>query len=62
MTSPDPSSLLRRADALGDAPLEEKRREDEIRDHGWQVARWTWVELATPLLIERRLRRTFARR
>ncbi len=53
--------LLRPGQSPGDAVFEEKRREDEIRDHGWQVARWTWADLATPLVIDRRLRRAFAR-
>jgi hypothetical protein len=45
----------------GDVVFEEKRREDELRDGRWQVARWTWVELSQPRIVEQRLRRAFAR-
>jgi Transcriptional regulator, AbiEi antitoxin len=53
--------LLRPGQAPGDVVFEEKRREDEIREHAWEVARWTWRDLRTPLVIERRLRRAFGR-
>jgi hypothetical protein len=44
-----------------DALFEEKLREDELRDLGWQVARWTWADLAHPSVVGDRLRRAFAR-
>ena len=53
--------LLRPGQAPGDVVFDEKRREDEIREHAWEVARWTWQDLRTPLVIERRLRRAFSR-
>ncbi len=45
----------------GDVVFREKRREDEIRDAGWEVARWTWADLDTPAVVDRRIRRAFAR-
>jgi hypothetical protein len=39
--------LLRPGQEPGDAVFEEKRREDEIREHAWEVARWTWGDLRT---------------
>lgn len=39
----------------------EKRREDEIRDSGWEMARWTWADLDAPSVVDRRVRRAFAR-
>ncbi|MGO1974158.1 MAG: type IV toxin-antitoxin system AbiEi family antitoxin domain-containing protein [Propionibacteriaceae bacterium] len=41
--------------------FEEKRREDAIRDLGWQVVRWTWPDLATPRALHDRVQRAFAR-
>ncbi len=53
--------LLRPGQTPGDAVFEEKRREDELRDHRWQVARWTWFDLDHPPTVEQRIRRSFAR-
>jgi predicted transcriptional regulator of viral defense system len=53
--------LLKPGQSAGDAVFEEKRREDELRDHRWQVARWTWDDLDRPRMIEQRIRRSFAR-
>jgi hypothetical protein len=53
--------LLRPGQTPGDAVFAEKLREDEMRDVGWQMARWTWLELSRPRAIEDRLRRAFAR-
>lgn len=53
--------LLRPGQSAGDAVYEEKLREDEMRDLGWQMARWTWPELDTPEVIRDRLERAFAR-
>jgi hypothetical protein len=53
--------LLRPDQSAGDAVFEEKRREDELRDHRWQVARWTWRDLSQPSVVEQRIRRCFAR-
>ncbi|TFV62367.1 UNVERIFIED_ORG: hypothetical protein E4P37_17195 [Bacillus sp. AZ43] len=49
--------LLRPGQQPGDAVFEEKRREDAIRDEGWEVTRWTWSELTTPQRIGQRVRR-----
>ncbi|TQN37513.1 hypothetical protein FHU33_4165 [Blastococcus colisei] len=53
--------LLKPGQDPGDAVFHEKRREDELRDHRWEVARWTWDDLDSPRLIEGRVRRAFAR-
>ena len=53
--------LLRPGQSPGDAVFEEKRREDELRDHRWQVARWTWDDLDHPSAVEQRIRRAWAR-
>jgi hypothetical protein len=39
----------------------EKRREDRLRDLGWQVVRWVWAELFAPAAMLDRLNRAFAR-
>lgn len=41
--------------------IDEKRREDALRDLGWQVVRWTWPDLATAQVLHDRLQRAFAR-
>ena len=41
--------------------FEEKRREDAIRDLGWQVVRWTWRDLAAPGQLRNRIDRAFTR-
>ncbi|MFW3170486.1 type IV toxin-antitoxin system AbiEi family antitoxin domain-containing protein [Geodermatophilus sp. CPCC 206100] len=53
--------LLRPGQEPGDAVFEEKLREDEMRDAGWQMARWTWGDLDRPAVVGARLRRAFAR-
>ncbi len=53
--------LLGPGQTAGDGVYAEKLREDELRDGGWQVVRWTWQELDRPALIGDRLRRAFAR-
>ena len=53
--------LLRPGQTAGDAVYEEKLREDELRDTGRQVVRWTWPELDTPHTVGERLLRAFAR-
>lgn len=53
--------LLRPGQSPGDAVFEEKRREDELRDHRWEVARWIWDDLDHPSTVEQRIRRAFAR-
>ena len=53
--------LLRPGQSAGDAVHAEKLREDELRDDGWQVTRWTWAELDRPAVIGDRLQRAFRR-
>jgi hypothetical protein len=43
------------------ALAEEKRREDRLRDLGWQVVRWVWADLFAPAAMLDRLNRAFAR-
>lgn len=53
---------LRRPDQTAeDVVLDEKAREDRLRDHGWQIARWTWPTLRTPTELRARIERAFAR-
>lgn len=53
--------LLRAGEDPGDVVFREKRREDALRDLGWQVVRWTWDDLMHPEQFLLRLRRAFAR-
>ena len=53
--------LRRPGETARQAVHREKLREDALRDHGWQVARWTWDDLWQPKVIADRLRRAFAR-
>lgn len=43
------------------ALIAEKRREDRLRDLGYQVVRVTWAELDRPLILRKRLLAAFAR-
>lgn len=46
--------LLKPGQSPEDALFDEKRREDRLRDLGWQVVRWIWADLYRPAaLIER---------
>ena len=53
--------LLRPGQDASDVVFEEKRREDALRDLGWQVVRWTWDDLGSPSRLAERIRRAFAR-
>jgi hypothetical protein len=53
--------LLRPGQSAGDAVFDEKRREDAIRDAGWQVARWTWADLDVRGLVAARMQRALGR-
>jgi hypothetical protein len=53
--------LSRPGQEAGDAVFEEKRREDAIRDLDWEVARWTWGDLAVPSQIGARVERARTR-
>ncbi len=52
---------LRPGEDPGEAVYREKRREDALRDLGFQVVRWTWDELGTFTGPAGRLRRAFDR-
>lgn len=54
-------ALLRPGQRPEDVVYAEKLREDALRDAGWQVVRWTWADLAHPLVIRQRLLRAFLR-
>lgn len=51
--------LLRPGQTAGDVVFEEKRREDELRDEGLGVVRWTWADLDDFTPVANRLRRRF---
>lgn len=53
--------LLRPGQSAGDVIHAEKLREDLLRDLGWGVVRWTWIDLGRPEVIVRRLERAFVR-
>jgi len=53
--------LLKPGQTAGDVIFAEKRREDRLRDLGWEVVRWTWEDLRHPERIAERLHRAFAR-
>lgn len=53
--------LLRPGQTGADVLFAEKRREDAIRDRGWQVVRWVWDDLGRPEVIRDRLLRAFGR-
>jgi hypothetical protein len=53
--------LLGPGQTPGDVVFREKQREDELRDHRWQVARWTWDDLDRPRVVGDRLLRAFGR-
>lgn len=54
-------ALRRPGETAEEAVLREKRREDALRDQGWEIARWGWEHLRTPEVIAGRVRRAFAR-
>jgi len=53
--------LLKPGQTAADAVFEEKRREDALRDLGWQIVRWIWADLYHPEELQRRLERAFER-
>jgi predicted transcriptional regulator of viral defense system len=52
---------LRSDQPVEDVLWSEKQREDELRDLGWQLARWTWWHLEHERVLEARLRRALQR-
>ena len=53
--------LLRPGQTAADAVFEGKRREDALRDLGWQIVRWMWADLYHPAELRQRLQRAFDR-
>ncbi len=53
--------LLKPGQTPEDALFEEKRREDLVRDLGWQIVRWIWADLFAPAALLQRLNRGFER-
>jgi hypothetical protein len=53
--------LLRPGQTAADAVFAEKRREDALRDLGWQIVRWLWEDLHHPAELRSRLERAFER-
>ena len=53
--------LVPTGDTPADVLWREKIREDEIRDVGYEMARWTWGDLVSPESIVERIRRAEAR-
>jgi len=53
--------LLRPGETMRDVVWREKKREDALRDLGWQVVRWLWADLYRPGVVAERLQRAFAR-
>ncbi len=49
--------LLKPGQTPGDVVFAEKRREDAIRDEGWEVARWIWADLSVMAGIAQRITR-----
>jgi hypothetical protein len=55
------SRLLKPGLPIEEVLFEEKRREDALRDLGWQIVRWLWADIYRPGVIRDRLLRAFAR-
>jgi hypothetical protein len=53
--------LLKPGQAVEEVLFEEKRREDALRDLGWQIVRWLWADLYRQSVIRDRVLRAFAR-
>jgi predicted transcriptional regulator of viral defense system len=51
------AKLLRPGQSPSDVVVEEKMREDRLRELGWRVIRWVWADLQQPELLAGRLRR-----
>ena len=52
--------LLEPGQDVGEVVYAEKLREDAIRDEGWQVVRWTWLDLRDFGPTATRIRARFA--
>ena len=54
-------ALLKPGQSAQDVLLAEKRREERIREVGWQVVRWTWADLRRGTDLAARLQDAFRR-
>jgi predicted transcriptional regulator of viral defense system len=48
-------------EAAGQALWREKLREDRLRALGWEIVRWTWIDLFHPEVLAERVRAAFRR-
>jgi very-short-patch-repair endonuclease len=53
--------MLKPSQSIEEVLFEEKRREDALRDLGWQIVRWLWADIYRPGVIRDRVLRAFAR-
>lgn len=53
--------LLKPGQTARQAVIAEKRRENALRDLGWEIVRWDWRTLNDPALLARRLRNAHER-
>jgi predicted transcriptional regulator of viral defense system len=53
--------MLKSGQSIQDVLFAEKRREDALRDLGWQIVRWLWADLYRRGVIRDRVLRAFAR-
>ena len=53
--------MLKSGQSIEDVLFAEKRREDALRDLGWQIVRWLWADLYRRGVIRDRVLRAFAR-
>jgi hypothetical protein len=53
--------MLKSRQSIEDVLFVEKRREDALRDLGWQIVRWLWADLYRRGVIRDRVLRAFAR-
>jgi hypothetical protein len=53
--------LLKPGQTAADVVYEEKRREDALRDHRWEMVRWGWSDFRDEAALGRRVMRTLER-
>ena len=53
--------MLKSGQSIEEVLFAEKRREDALRDLGWQIVRWLWADLYRRGIIRDRVLRAFAR-
>lgn len=52
-------ALLAPGQSVEDVIREQNAREEALRAHGWELARWKWPVLQTPLELKRRIEEAF---